>query len=89
MRIWGARRSHVLVIGEPQKVCMGPASKSLHAEQIIMSWPRNFPAKFAFPPEDLHFPGFIQVRISKGMFSLYFHLSVQHQPGLGNRGAHN
>lgn len=84
MRFWGAKRSRVLVIREPQKVCMGPASKSLHAEQMIMSWPRNLPANLAFPPKDLHFPGFIQVRISKGMFLLYFRLSVQHQPGLRN-----
>lgn len=76
MRIWGARRSRGLVIGEPQKVCMGRASKSLHAEQMITSWPRNLPANFAFPPKNLHFPGFIQVRISKGMFLLHFQLSA-------------
>lgn len=68
MRIWGVRRSRVLVIGEPQKVCRAQLQKAFMLQQVIMSWPRNLPANFAFPPKDLHFPGFIRVRISKGMF---------------------
>jgi len=81
------RRSHLFIIGKPQKVRMGYASKSLHAEQMIMSWPRNLPANFSFSQKDLNFPGFIQVRISKRCFCCIF-TSLQHQPDLENRGVY-
>lgn len=55
---------------------MGYASKSLRAEQMIVSWPRNLPANFSFPQKDLNFFWFHLGQNFEVAVLLYFHLTA-------------